>query len=81
MGDISNRDIMQAITELGQQVSGLANRMEKIETRVSDLEIEVKRAGNELKQDIRKLDAKFSVLSDSVVETKADMKLLKQNQH
>ncbi|MGP4064501.1 hypothetical protein ACTWPF_06220 [Oceanobacillus sp. M65] len=67
MEDISNRDIMQAITELGQKVSDL-------DTRVANLE-------KELKQDIRKLDAKFSVLSDSVVETKADMKLLKQNQH
>ncbi|MCG3420300.1 hypothetical protein [Oceanobacillus jordanicus] len=67
MGDISNKDIMQAITELGQKVSHL-------DTRVANLE-------KELKQDIRKLDAKFSVLSDSVVETKADMKLLKQNQH
>ncbi|AVQ99926.1 hypothetical protein OBCHQ24_13200 [Oceanobacillus iheyensis] len=67
VGDISNKDIMQAITELGQKVSDL-------DTRVANLE-------KELKQDIRKLDAKFSVLSDSVVETKADMKLLKQNQH
>lgn len=67
VGDISNKDIMQAITELGQKVSHL-------DTRVANLE-------KELKQDIRKLDAKFSVLSDSVVETKADMKLLKQNQH
>ncbi|WP_042222370.1 hypothetical protein [Oceanobacillus manasiensis] len=67
MGDISNRDIMQAITELGKKVSDL-------DTRVANLE-------KEIKQDIRKLDAKFSVLSDSVVETKADMKLLKQNQH
>ncbi len=67
VGDISNRDIMQAITELGKKVSDL-------DTRVANLE-------KEIKQDIRKLDAKFSVLSDSVVETKADMKLLKQNQH
>jgi cell division protein FtsB len=74
VGDISNRDIMQAITELGQKVSGLSERIENLETRVANLE-------KEIKQDIRKLDAKFSVLSDSVVETKADMKLLKQNQH
>lgn len=85
MADISNNDIFLAITELGHNVNELTTsvgklegRIGKLEERVGKVETELKEMKAELKYDIRKVDKKISILSDDILETKADLSLLQK---
>jgi len=64
--EVSNQQILQAISELSEEVKD-------IKTGVKDVKKEVKENANK----IDKLDAKVTVLSEGLLDTQAEVKILK----
>lgn len=61
--EVSNSQILQAITELSDQVQELKGQFKQTEERLT--------------KKIDKLDAKVTVLSEGLLDTQADDKILK----
>lgn len=61
--EVSNSQILQAITELSDQVQELKGQFKRTEERLT--------------KKIDKLDAKVTVLSEGLLDTQADVKILK----
>lgn len=61
--EVSNSQILQAITELSDQVQELKGQFKQTEERLT--------------KKIDKLDAKVTVLSEGLLDTQADVKILK----
>lgn len=78
MAEISNNDLFLAIIELGHNVNELKTSVGRLEERTGKVETEMKEMKAELKYDIRKVDKKISIISDDILETKADLSLLQR---
>jgi len=61
--EVSNSEIPQVVTELSGQVQSLSGQLKETEER--------------LNQKIDKLDAKVTVLSEGLLDTQAEVKILK----
>lgn len=70
MSEVSNNQILQAISELSEEVKGISLGLKNVESRLSD-RID-RNAGK-----IDRVNTKLSVLSDELLETKAEVKILK----
>lgn len=66
MTNVSNEQILQAISELSEEVKNIG-------TEVKDIKKELKENTNK----IDKLNAKVTVLSEGLLDTQADVKILK----
>lgn len=66
MSEVSNEQILQAIYDLSGEVNGL-------KAEVAELRQEVRENTDNLK----KLDAKVTVLSEGLLDTQAEVKILK----
>lgn len=85
MSNITMEDLFQAIKEVSNQVKKLDTRVGNVESKVTNIEAELKETRSEmggmkdeLKQDIRKVDQKFTILSDDILNAKADIAILKK---
>lgn len=87
MSEVSNEQILQAIYDLSGEVNGINKEVNGIKTEVNGLKTEVtelKQEVTELRQEVRentdhlkKLDAKVTVLSEGLLDTQAEVKILK----
>ena len=89
--EVSNSQILQAITELSdqvrdltghqqnltEQVQGHTGQHQNLSDQVKGLSGQLKQTEERLVQKIDKLDAKITVLSEGLLDTQADVKILK----
>lgn len=77
----SSAQILQAIAELSEEVKGVSQKIDNVEKR---LDQKIDGVEERLNQKITKntekvdnIDAKLSILSDSILNTQAEVKILK----
>lgn len=88
MSEVSNEQILQAIYDLSGDVNGLKTDVTGLKADVKVLKEDVKvlkEDVKELRQEVRentnnlkKLDAKVTVLSEGLLDTQAEVKILKK---
>lgn len=76
--EVSNNQVIQAITELSSQLKETkAELSRQLEETKSELSKQIKETEKRLTEKIDILDAKVSVLSESLLTTQAEVKILK----
>jgi len=75
---ITNEDLLQAINKLSSESKEIKNRLDGLETRISNVEVVLLEFKSEVKQDLRKLDKKFTIVLEDLLEARTDITLLQQ---
>lgn len=78
MTKITNEDLLQAISKLSSESKEIKNRLDGLETRISNVEVALLEFKSEVKQDLRKLDKKFTIVLEDLLEARTDITLLQQ---
>lgn len=78
MTKITNEDLLQAINKLSSESKEIKNRLDGLETRISNVEVALLEFKSEVKQDLRKLDKKFTIVLEDLLEARTDITLLQQ---
>lgn len=78
MTKITNEDLLQAINKLSGESKEIKNRLDGLETRISNVEVALLEFKSEVKQDLRKLDKKFTIVLEDLLEARTDITLLQQ---
>ncbi len=81
MSDVNNNQILQAISELAEEVKSVSQELTNVESRLNEkidkvdarLSEKIDKNGDR----INRIDNKLSILSDELLETKAEVKILK----
>lgn len=88
MSGVTMKDILVAVKELSGEtkvirktveqteirVTNIEDRITNIEERVTGIESEMK----DIRRDIRKLDQKVTIFSESLIDTKVDLSILQE---
>lgn len=72
--DISNNEILQAIKELSEQIGQTDKKLEKTEQRLTT---RIDETDKRLTDKIDMVNSKLSILSDNLLKTQAEVKVLK----
>ena len=78
--EVTNEQILQAIIELSKETRDVKQEVNDLKQDVSDLKQDVRDVKQEVKKNadkIDKLDAKVTVLSEGLLDTQAEVKILK----
>ncbi|MEI3599149.1 MULTISPECIES: hypothetical protein [unclassified Oceanobacillus] len=71
--EVTNEHILQAITELSKETRDVKQEVNDLKQEVRDVKQEIKKNADK----IDKLDAKVTVLSEGLLDTQAEVKILK----
>ncbi len=75
-GETTN--IKTEIKEIKSEMKDMQAEMKEMKSETKSIKIEMKDMKDELKQDIRKVDQKVTILSNDILEAKADITLLQK---
>ena len=89
MNEVDQKAILQAIMDLSKQTAGLSeqmketearlmNRMNTLEEKLQETESRLTYSMDKLEQKFDKANAKVAILSDELLETRADVMMLKK---
>lgn len=81
MAEITNEDLLVAIQELSSNIKELKTAFGNKEEVVTNRETEMQEMKAELKRDIRKLDMKYKILTQDVMDVRADMTELQEQSY
>jgi hypothetical protein len=71
VSEVDQKVILQAIMDLSKQVTGLSEQLTETESRLTS-------RMDKLEQKLDKVDAKVTILSDELLETRADVLMQKK---
>lgn len=71
VSEVDQKVILQAILDLSKQVAGLSEQITETESRLTS-------RMDKLEQKLDKVNAKMTILSDELLETRADVLMLKK---